>query len=150
MVQQVPAVEDRDAIQEIVRTAYRAISGAAGAARDWAAFRTCYAADARIAPFNISDGGGVTFDVMNVEQYIASRDPRLLEVDFFEVETKHDCRIEGRIAHVYSHYEARHDPSSPPFTSGVNSIELVNTGDGWKIVFETWQFTGFATPAART
>ena len=137
-------MDDSIAIAELVRATYRAISGRAGERRDWELFRSCYVADARIAPFHIGGDGAVRFDIMSPDDYIASRDPLLIANDFFEVETQHDCRIEGRIAHVYSHYEARREPSGPPFASGVNSIELVKTADGWKIVFETWQFTGIA------
>ena len=137
-------MDDRQAIGELVRATYRAISGRAGEARDWALFRSCYVRDARIAPFHAGEDGTVGFDVMSPDAYVASRDPLLMANDFFEVETGHDCRIEGRIAHVYSHYEARRDPSGAPFASGVNSIELVKGAEGWKIVFETWEFTGIA------
>jgi hypothetical protein len=133
---------DQEEIQKIVATVYTAMSAHAGAPRAWDDFASCFAAEARITPFHIEPDGAFYFEVLTVPQYIASRDRLLASVSFFENETEHAAVIEGRIAHVFSRYEARRAPTAPPFVSGVNSVQLVRTPEGWRILSMTWQFTG--------
>ena len=55
-------------------------------------------------------------------------------------ETEIDRRTEesGAIAHVLSRYEARRTVDGPPTSRGANSIQLVRTGGGWRIVSLVW------------
>ena len=133
---------ERDAIRALVATLYRAISGPAGAPRDWDSFLTCYAAEGRITPFEIAGDGALHFDVMTPAQYVESRTRLLSGNAFYEREVRHECAIEGRIANVFSHYEARRTPDGPAFTSGVNSLQLVRFDEGWRVLSITWRFTG--------
>jgi hypothetical protein len=46
----------------------------------------------------------------------------------------------GQIAHVWSTYESRRDPSDPePFMRGINSIQLFDDGKRWWILSIYWQ-----------
>ena len=136
--------EERHAIRELIARFYRAISGPAGAPRAWSDLDAAYVADARISPFHVDERGDVRFEVMTPAQYRASREPLFVTQSFYEEETAHDVQIRGRIAHVFSDYQARRDPQQAPFTWGVNSIQLVRTHEGWKITAITWEFTGLA------
>ncbi len=141
--------EERQAIRELVATIYRSISGPAGAPRAWTEFEACFLPDARLGPFRVDGDGNVTFDIITPQSYIATRTPIFATTPFFENETGHAASIEGRIAHVFSHYEARHAPDEPPFATGVNSIQLVRTAESWRVLSMTWRFTGAGsrTPA---
>jgi hypothetical protein len=133
---------ERAAIRELILSLYRAISGPAGVPRDWDAFRAVFVPDARIAPFHIEEGGEAVFTVLTPEDYVTTRTPIFAANAFFEDETTHDVTISGRIAHVFSGYEARRAPEDEPFTWGVNSIQLVRGADRWRVTSMTWEFTG--------
>jgi hypothetical protein len=135
---------DHEEIRAVVSTVYTAMSGYAGAPRAWTEFAACFAADARITPFHIEPDGAFYFEVLTVPEYIASRDRLLASVSFFENEVEHNASIAGRIAHVFSRYEARYAPEEPAFVSGINSVQLVRLPEGWRVLSMTWQFTGLA------
>ena len=136
--------EERQAIRDLVARLYRSISGPAGAERAWDDLQSLYLADARISPFHVDQREEVRFDVMTPAQYRASREPLLATHSFYEEETAHAVQIRGRIAHVFSDYQARRNPADAPFTTGVNSIQLVRTAEGWKIMAMAWEFTGLS------
>jgi hypothetical protein len=82
---------------------------------------------------------GLAPQVLDVEDYIARAEP-LLQKGFYEKEVARRVEQFGQIAHVWSTYESRHDPSDPePFMRGINSIQLFNDGKRWWIVSIYWQ-----------
>lgn len=133
---------ERKAIRDLVATLYRAISGPAGAPRTWDELKACYVTEASITPFHLEPGGEITFEFLTPLSYIASREPLFAANGFYETEVNHVATIVGRIAHVFSWYEARRAPEEAAFASGVNSIQLVRLAEGWKVIAITWQFTG--------
>jgi hypothetical protein len=141
--------QEREAIREVVQTLYRSISGPAGAPRAWGEMEALYAAPGRMTPFNVGDDGAVHYDVFTPLTYAQSRTLLFAENAFYEDEVGHAATIEGHLAHVFSHYEARRTPDGPAFTSGVNSIQLVREAEGWKVLSIAWQFTGVAPSAKR-
>ena len=136
---------DQQEIRQVVAAVYKGLSGFAGAPRAWSEFEACFAPEGRITPFHIEPDGKFYFEVLTTRQYIASRERLLASVSFFENETDHAVVIEGRIAHVFSRYEARHAPDEPAFVSGVNSLQLVRLPEGWRVLSMTWQFTGLGS-----
>jgi hypothetical protein len=77
--------------------------------------------------------------LLDVEKYIARVEP-LLQQGFYETEIARRTEQFGRIAHVWSTYESRHDPSDPaPFMRGINSFQLFNDGRRWWILSVYWQ-----------
>jgi hypothetical protein len=78
--------------------------------------------------------------VLDVEGYIARVEPLFAKEGFYEKEIARRTEQFGRIAHVWSTYESRHDPSEPePFMRGINSIQLFNDGKRWWILSIYWQ-----------
>jgi hypothetical protein len=54
------------------------------------------------------------------------------------------------MAHVWSTYESRHDPSEPEsFMSGINSFQLFNDGERWWILSIYWQHASATHPVPK-
>lgn len=129
------SASDVATIDAIVAALYDVISGPAGKKRDWDRFRSLFATGARLIP--TGDQGA---RVLGVEDYIASSGGYLETNGFFEREIARKTEKFGRIAHLFSTYEARNRTEDPtPFMRGINSIQLVNDGRRWWIVTILWQ-----------
>ena len=78
--------------------------------------------------------------ILDIEGYIARVEPLIERQGFYEKEIARRVEQFGQIAHVWSAYESRHDPSdAEPFMRGINSIQLFNDGSRWWIVSIYWQ-----------
>src|SRR6266481_876597 len=117
---------DVESIDAIIAAAYEVISGPAGQKRDWNRERSLFYPGARIMPTaSVPGRNDVELEpqMLDVEKYIARRTEQF-----------------GRIAHVWSTYESRHDPSDPaPFMRGINSFQLFDDGKRWWILSVYWQ-----------
>ena len=137
---------DVKSIDAIVAAAYDGISGPAGKKRDWDRERSLYMPGARLMPFAAEAGvaGGEDVDVapqiLDVEGFIARVEPFFQENGFYEKEIARRTEQFGKIAHVWSTYESRHNEDDPePFMRGINSIQLFNDGKRWWIISIYWQ-----------
>ena len=137
---------DVKSIDAIVAAAYDEISGPAGKKRDWDRERSLYMPGARLMPLAAEAGvaGGEDVDVapqvLDVEGFIARVEPFFQENGFYEKEIARRTEQFGKIAHVWSTYESRHNEDDPePFMRGINSIQLFNDGKRWWIVSIYWQ-----------
>lgn len=130
---------ERAEIRALVATLYRAISGDAGAPRDWDALARLFVDGGRLTVFR---NNAASTEILTPEMYAQTRAPIFATNAFFEVEVGHDATIAGRLAHAFSRYEARRMPDGPAVANGVNSIQLVRTPQGWRIVSIAWEFTG--------
>ena len=127
-----------DTVQSIVDRMYAVISGRTNEPRDWAAMKNLYAADARLIPIeNAADGSRIA-RVMTPDEFAASRSLFFEQQDFFEWETAREERRYGQLAHVWSSYEASHEPRGPVIRKGINSIQLWNDGTRWWILSVAW------------
>lgn len=123
----------------LVPTIYRCISGPAGAPRDWALFRFLHRPDARSLRTVIHPDGRYEAQVFDVEGYIANVTPFFAANDFHELETAHTLTRFGRVAHVWSRYEARAHPQDPVLLKrGANSIQLTHDGQRWWVFSTIW------------
>jgi hypothetical protein len=133
---------DVESIDAIIAAAYDVISGPAGQKRDWNRERSLFYPGARIMPTaSVPGRNDVDLEpqLLDVEKYIARVEP-LLQQGFYETEIARRTEEFGRIAHVWSTYESRHDPSdAKPFMRGINSIQLFNDGNRWWILCVYWQ-----------
>lgn len=133
---------DVESIDAIIDAAYDVISGPAGKRRDWDRERSLFYPGARLIPTaSVSGRNDVALEpqVLDVEGYIARAEP-LLQNGFYEKEVARRTEQFGRIAHVWSSYESRHDLSDPaPFMRGINSFQLFNDGRRWWILSIYWQ-----------
>jgi hypothetical protein len=141
----VPAAyaDDVVSIDAIVAAAYDGISGPAGEKRDWARERSLFIAGARLIPTAMK-AGEETVDpapeVLDLNAYIARLEPYFETNGFYEKEIARRTEQFGRIAHVWSTYESRHNADDPePFMRGINSIQLFHDGTRWWIVTIYWQ-----------
>src|SRR6267378_7156022 len=129
---------DVASIDAIISAVYDVISGPAGKKRDWDRERSLFIPGARLIP-TATVPGKTDVDlaplVLDVEGYIARVEPLFEKEGFYEKEIARRIEQFGRIAHVWSTYESRHDPSDPaPFMRGINSFQLFNDGKRWWIL----------------
>jgi hypothetical protein len=138
-----PPVDPRDveSIDAIIEASYDVISGPAGKKRDWDRERSLYYAGARLIPTaKPGANDGLAPQILDVEGFISRVEPYFAEHGFYEKEVARRTEQFGCIAHVWSTYESRHDPSdSEPFMRGINSIQLFNDGQRWWILSIYWQ-----------
>jgi hypothetical protein len=136
-------VADVESIDAIIAATYEVISGPAGKKRDWDRERSLFIPGARLIPTATVPGRNdvdLAPLVLDVDGYIARVEPLFEKEGFYETEIARRVEQFGQIAHVWSTYESRHDPSEKePFMRGINSIQLFNDGKRWWIVSIYWQ-----------
>ncbi|MEM1117284.1 MAG: hypothetical protein AAF845_15950 [Bacteroidota bacterium] len=138
--------------EAIVAAAYASISGPADEARDWDRFRSLFLPDARLVPTGPLPDGSWSVQTFSPQEYadIAAahfRDAPIYQgKGFYEIEAAHRTERFGNIAHVWSTYESRLDPSEEPFMRGINTIQLVHDGERWWIATILWQHESEAAP----
>ena len=134
---------DVASIDAIVTAAYEVISGPAGKKRDWDRERSLFLSGARLIPTAVEAGRNdvdLAPQMLDVEGYIERVEPLIEKKGFYEKEIARRVEQFGQIAHVWSTYESRHDPSDPePFMRGINSFQLFNDRKRWWIVSIYWQ-----------
>ena len=137
------SLSDVVSIDAIVTAAYEVISGPAGKKRDWHRERSLFLSGARLIPTAVEAGRNdvdLAPQMLDVEGYIERVEPLIEKKGFYEKEIARRVEQFGQIAHVWSTYESRHDPSDPkPFMRGINSMQLFNDGKRWWIVSIYWQ-----------
>ena len=137
---------DVDSIDHIIAAVYDVISGPAGP-RDWDRFRSLYYAGARMIPSRRDDKGTITARVSSPDEYASRAQDYFSKEGFFENSVANRVETWDHIAHVWSTYESRHDPSdAEPFMRGINSIQLFNDGKRWWIVSIYWQHENAGRP----
>lgn len=136
-----PRPADVASSESIIAALYDVISGPAGQDRDWQRFRSLFAPGARLIVGAPAADGRVPSRNMTVEQYVVSADPFLKRDGFWEREIARRVERYGNVAHVFSTYESRvNSADSPPFSRGINSIQLVTNGERWWVVTILWDF----------
>ena len=127
---------DGDSVETVVRAVYDSISGPAGP-RDWARFRSLFAAGARLITMRVTPEGTNPV-VMTVDDYVAKAGATFEKSAFYETEVARRPEAFGTIAHVFSTYESRRAPDQKPFARGINSFQLVKDGKLWKVMSILW------------
>ena|GEM_PF-412234 len=136
---------DQLAIESTVLAVYNVISGPAGS-RDWDRFEALFAPGARLISTKRKDGV-VTANVMTPQDYRTKAGAYFNDHGFVERPLNNRVEIFGDIAHVFSTYESRHASSDEkPFARGINSFQLVRSGDGWKVLTIFWEEEDAAHP----
>src|SRR5690349_8140179 len=145
-----PNSSDVASIDAIITAAYDVISGPASKKRDWDRERSLFFPGARLIPTAVEAGRNdvdLEPQMLDVEGYIARVEPLLEKKGFYEKEIARRVEQFGHIAHVWSTYESRHDPSDPaPFMRGINSIQLFNDGRRWWVLSIYWQHESTQQP----
>jgi hypothetical protein len=136
-----PRPGDVASLESIIAALYDVISGAAGQDRDWNRFRSLFASGARLIVAAPSQDGRVPSRNMTVEEYVSSADPFLKRDGFWEREIARRVERYGNVAHVFSTYESSvNRADAPPFSRGINSIQLATNGERWWVVTIFWDF----------
>lgn len=131
--------EDVASIEAIVKAFYEAVSGPAGAPRQWERDRALYLPDARFVSIGVAQGESEPrAKVMDHQQFVDDSDASMVRDGFYEKETNRVIRRFGNVAHVFSTYEARQTPDGPVKQRGVNSLDLFFDGARWWIAAALW------------
>lgn len=129
---------DFSTIDAIIYAMYDVLSGPAGQARDWDRLRSIYYPGAHLTPVVSVEGQPARARLLTPEDYIRRVEPIFAIENFWERESRRECEVFGRIAHVLSYYDSFRDPDGEPFESGVNSVQLFNDGARWWILSVVW------------
>ncbi|MBJ7448080.1 MAG: hypothetical protein JHC81_11145 [Brevundimonas sp.] len=131
---------DVASMDAIVAALYASISGDAGVARDWDRFRNLFHPSARLMPTGTDAQRRGTLRPLTPQDYVDRAGPSLIRDGFHEQEIARRTDRYGRIAHLFSTYEARRAATDArPFMRGINSIQLFDDGTRWWIVSVYWQ-----------
>ena len=132
---------DVASIDGIITAAYDSISGPAGEKRNWERERSLYYPGARLIPTaKPGENDHLAPETLDVDGFIARVESYFAEHGFYEKEIARRTEQFGRIAHVWSTYESRHNADdTEPFMRGINSIQLFHDGSRWWIVSIYWQ-----------
>lgn len=127
-------------LDSTIETLYGVISGEKGESRDWELFKYLFHPEAKLIPSGKSkDGPNYGARFITAEQYIASSGNYLVENGFFEKEIHRETDTFGNITQVFSTYESfRSEKDDTPFMRGINSIQLLNSGERWYIINIYW------------
>ncbi|WP_102794938.1 hypothetical protein [Bowmanella denitrificans] len=132
-------MQAKQEIQALLTELYQLISGPAGYQRNWQRQQQLFMPYAKMIRTTADEQGHPQAMVMAIEDYPANVTQLLAGRAFFEVEIHNIVETFGNIAHAFSSYEAWEDKEKTVFIKrGINSIQLFNTGSGWKIVNMLW------------
>ena len=124
----------------VVAEMYALLSGPGTEDRDWARFATLFLPSARLRIAFSQAPGETVHREWTVPEFAegAAVDYRARS-GFWEQATFERLEQFGSIAHCWSVFESREgDPANAPFARGINSIQLVLTEGGWRIVHLLW------------
>lgn len=133
-------------MDEVIAALYAGVSGEADAPRDWEAFARLFVPDARLTATRADAAGGLAGDVLTVAQFAALNDRLFQGRGFHERELHRETATYGGLAHVWSVYESRRTPEGEPYARGANSLQLLRTPAGWRILSVTWDHETPAQP----
>ena len=132
----------------IVGALYDVISGAKGQARDWDRFRSLFLPDGRLIPSRADrDTHRADALILTVDGYVERASHNMAAEGFYERGIHNEVEQFGSIVHVWSTYESRHAADdAKPFTRGINSIQLLKSGDRYWVVEVLWDAESPANP----
>jgi len=135
-------------LDSTLETLYAVISGEKGEKRDWALFNYLFHPDARLIPSGkMKDRNLYRARYITPAEYVATSGSYLEENGFFEKELHRKTDTFGNITQVFSTYESyRSEKDTEPFMRGINSIQLLNSGERWYIINIYWTQEGPDNP----
>ncbi len=126
-------------VEKIVGAFYETVSGPKGQTRDWDRYRDLFFPDARLSVARSAHGTGVVSS-FTIDEYVKSESGYIEKSGYFERAASMQVQRFGQIAHVLSVYESRRSAEDErPYSRGVNSIQLVESGGRWWISSVLWQ-----------
>lgn len=139
---------DVESVDAVVEALYDTISGPEGEPRDWDRFRSLFHREARMMAVGRAPDRpeAAPLMVMTVDEYIQQSSRMLETVSFYESEIGRTEAAFRNMVQIMSAYEATRSPGEEPFMSGVNGIQLLDSGDRWMILNLYWQASDEAHP----
>jgi hypothetical protein len=131
--------QDRATTDSVVAASYQAISGPAGAKRDFARLEAISTPDARFVMVTRQPASGTQIRAMNLQEFEKAYAEVVGDSAFYETGTHNQTEGFGDVATVLSTYESRDAPDATPFNRGLNSYQLVRGTDGWRIQTIFWE-----------
>ncbi|MHC4422364.1 MAG: Cif family virulence factor, partial [Planctomycetota bacterium] len=105
---------------------------------DWDRFLALFMPEAR---FVRAGGAGAAPIVLTPEQFVAANRRYFERGGYFERSVHEHVDAFGAIAHVFSAYESRRSAEDEkPYSRGINSFQVIASGDRWWIVAITWDY----------
>ena len=131
---------DAASVDAVIRALYETISHDPGGRPDWERMRPLFVAGARLIPPAAQDGVPIQLTVDEFTERVESAlKDRGGSKGFQEVEISRCEESYGRVVHAWSTYESRRTSTdASPFARGINSIQVVRTSGGWRIVTVLW------------
>jgi hypothetical protein len=130
-------------IDELIAAIDAAVSGPAD--KDRTCMRKLFVVDARLVPLVKSPDGKLVPKTLTLDDWITRVKVHGSEA-FYEKQINYTSDVYGQIAHVWSTYETRSAPDGKPLARGINSIQAVNDGSGWKVEQILWETESPAEP----
>lgn len=132
------ALAQNKQIDDMISELYQSISFDENQAPDYEKFKLLFSEHGKLT--RINDTTSLTLVPTDYEQMMNRQRKNGTLLAFKEKELYRKTEIYGNIAHVFSTYHSRMKaPSGSTTERGINSIQLINTKDGWKIISLTWQ-----------
>lgn len=120
-----PVDSDEFQVRTTVLAVHNVLSGPAGR-RDWRQFEALFTPDARIVIAGT--------EPMTTKQFVERFTPKFNEAGWFERPVATRVERYGDIAQVWSTFEGREASNQErPSRRGVVGVQLVRTGDAWKV-----------------
>jgi hypothetical protein len=134
-----PALPDDVAtIDGIVDAYYAAVSGPKGQPRDWGRFLSLFMPEARFIVSRTVDEEVVPL-ALTPDEFVKSNNTYFERGGYFESDIHRQTTAFGHIAQVFSTYESKRSlAQADAYARGINSFQLMNTGDRWWITTVMW------------
>lgn len=136
---QADLAQDRATPESVVAASYQAISGPAGAKRDFARIAAICTPDVRFVMVTYVPHNSSSTRSMNLGEFEQAYDQMMEGRAFYETGVRQQVEGFGDVATVLSTYESRDAPAAAPFARGLNSYLLVKSADGWRIQTIFWE-----------
>ena len=140
-----PMNQQREALQKALQEMYDVISFDEGMEPNWTRMKEVFLPDARFT--RITPEGVDHFDLPNFQAMAMEMLDRGVYTAFYEREIVRRAEIFGSMAHVLSAYETKRNPTAAAcLARGVNSIQLLWTGDRWRVLSLLWDEEDSSNP----
>lgn len=136
-----PPAADGSSPDDVVAALYAAVSGPAGAKRDWARFRSLCAPEARLMMVLPGEDGRKTVNCFTPEEYESNAiEHDAFGAGFFEYETGGVTEAHGAIAHRFGSYVVyRSRDDEKPLGRGLTTAQFVHDGERWLLLSFLWE-----------
>jgi hypothetical protein len=123
-------------IPDLVKALDDAVSGPGN--KDRTCLRALLTPDARLIPMSKSADGTWASQPLTVEDWI-TRVAKRGDKEFYERQVKYSTESFGQIAQLWSTFEIRPTPNGEAMARGINAIQAINDGSGWKVTQIVWK-----------